>query len=123
MSKITIDQVIAETKKLAAQWPTNIYKKPEAEKPFTSMCSYDKGICEPSGGVGCIFGQAFRNLGMELKGSDAIDSILTHNLDIEASHPLMNWCQTVQGHQDNGVTWGHCILLADEVSVADGLIQ
>lgn len=116
MSKITIEQIISEVRRLAKQWPDNIYKKPSTDGTFQGMCSYDKGACEPSGEIGCIFGQAFRNLGMELTGSHSIDEVLTNQLDIEASHPLMNWCKLAQSQQDDERPWEECIEFADSCS-------
>jgi hypothetical protein len=109
---ITIEQIITEVRNLAKQWPDNVYKKPPQDGPFQGMCSYDKGICEPSGGIGCIFGQAFRNLGVELKGSSDIYEILSH-YDISSTGIQKNWCLQVQNQQDLLFPWGKCVEWAD----------
>lgn len=115
MVNITIDQLIAEVRRLAAANPTAVYHRPEGQ----GICSYRNGLAtdekEVVCGQGCIFGQAFENLGAE-RPSDEDGSIrmVISNRRILSSHDKVSWCFKVQEMQDDENNWGDCIKLSDE---------
>lgn len=105
--KITGSLLIAQIRELAKKAPNNLYIKPD-EKYNT--CCYDRGTCT-DGSIGCIFGQALRALGLELKGAATISSVLSDN-QIPCSESEKHWCATVQRLQDQGKTWSEALRLA-----------
>jgi hypothetical protein len=105
--KITGSLLIAQIRELAKKAPDNLYIKPD---PKYNTCCYDRGTCT-DGSIGCIFGQAFRALGLELKGTAIISYILSDN-QIPCSGSEKLWCATVQRLQDQGRTWSEAVKLA-----------
>jgi hypothetical protein len=114
----TIDDLIKEVRRLAAEKPDYVYPINDAdfqESGAGIACWY-----QAPGKTRCIFGQALANLGVTLPynaegqrirlviaGSD----LVTYNprSDTEKIH----WCTGVQNAQDRGKTWGQAIADAD----------
>jgi hypothetical protein len=109
---LTIDNLLAEVRSLAMESPDNIYHRPPQDKEFIAVCEYNRGICD-NGSIGCIFGQAFRRLGVEVNKICTISALMHTHFGY---HPITirNWCWTLQRHQDQGKTWGEALALADE---------
>lgn len=104
----TIEDLIQTVRDLASESPDNIYNRPEG----MSVCLYNKGICT-NGSVGCIFGQAFRKLGIEVDEDGWIVIVLITVFGYQSSSQN-KWCSFVQCNQDRQKTWGECIKIADE---------
>lgn len=107
-AKFTVEQLVAEVRKLANEKPGNVY---EAEPEYS--CSYDTGVYS-DGSVGCIFGQAFQRLGVPIRGSLTIGFVICDKLGVEASKEQCLWMGHVQGCQDHGSNWARSVYLADE---------
>jgi hypothetical protein len=117
---ITIEQLILEVRRLAKESPENKYTPELADETASLIkaCFYNKGKCT-NGAVGCIFGQAFRNLGSPIplvydNGNGAGIKSIFAGLDI--THPnqnLIEWCLEAQRNQDSSYTWEKCITEAD----------
>ncbi len=118
MSEITAAQVIDEVRKLAKESPGNIYKGlPSAFMSSGFACYYSTGENE-NGSVGCIFGQALKNLGLVI--TDNNDQVRITNLLVILGISHLNefeldWCRTVQSRQDSGTEWGHAVSEADNL--------
>lgn len=106
---ITVNDVIAEVRKLAAEKPDNTYTRPGGKQ-----CCYDAGVCT-DGSVGCIFGQALARLGHPASGTYTINSILFNReqLGLARDRPAGLWCSYVQDWQDEGFTWARAVEYAD----------
>jgi hypothetical protein len=116
---LTIEQLILEVRRLAKESPENTYTPEFSEKEsFIKACFYNKGKCT-NGAAGCIFGQAFRNLGSPIppvydNGNGSAIMAIFNGLNL--THPnqnLIEWCLEVQRSQDSGDTWEKCINEAD----------
>jgi hypothetical protein len=111
MSNVTAKQLISEVRRLAADNPDFIYPDFGAG-PNEPKCLYVPDDRQP----GCIFGQAFINLGIQIPKSLDRDGINVHleRLGIEATRAQRTWCSTVQTEQDTRLTWGHGVKEADK---------
>lgn len=117
-----MSDIIAEVRKIAKERP-DVYYNPDG------MCKYSSGECS-DGSIGCIFGQAFTNLGIDAKKFDkypvphhtsingsttyvpSIDHILRNEFNCKEVLEL-EWCGTVQNGQDGGLSWKEAVLEAD----------
>lgn len=116
-----VSDIIAEVRKIVKERP-DVYYNPDG------MCKYSEGVCS-DGSIGCIFGQAFTNLGINAKKFDqypvpegmlnygknyipGIDHILRHEFNCEDILEL-EWCGTVQNGQDGNLSWKEAVLEAD----------
>jgi hypothetical protein len=112
---ITIEQLVAEVTRLAQENPENSYEQ------TAIACYYNKGTCT-NGTVGCIFGQAFRNLEQPLE--DIFDShcgntgirigIVLKELKLNNIPELVNWCSEFQYWQDRHCSWNQCLVNANK---------
>lgn len=106
--EVNVPDLISEIRKLASEHPDNVYEKTDG-----LLCSYSRGTCT-DGSRGCIFGQAFKRLGIDIprKFDDrTIHGLLDgHNL---GSTDELNWCNAVQLKQDTGWTWSNAVSYAD----------
>lgn len=108
---ITLEQVIAAVREVAAEHPEHIYR--------TRPCTYDPTPDDP---LGCLIGAAFRRLGVELSGGGQSvvvvcrnRKMITSTSSIHESHQ-MNWLSRVQVSQDVGRrTWKAVVADADNV--------
>lgn len=120
---LTLDQIIAEIRTIAAESPYFIYTPPEGE----AACLYvhtDPVTDEVIEGEGCIVGQALVRLGVDadqLGGTLTADSVL-RDLEKEgllttaptgADESKLSWIRNVQCHQDSGVAWREAVEQAD----------
>jgi hypothetical protein len=123
---ITQYDVVQEVRKIAAERPDFIYRKPQYKSNGvlvdSASCMY---INSPEGEEpipGCIFGHALLNLGVEpdriRKYEGAIASSIVRNLLREATVDVLNadWMNKVQDAQDDGVAWGDAVASADEAA-------
>ena len=117
-ANFTIDQLIQEVRNLAAESPHNRYHN------RGGACFYSKLLCD-NGAIGCIFGQAFQRLDIDVEEIDnhadaedfdgygsSIDRVIP-KLGIEADSFELSWCKKVQTAQDNDKTWASAIEEAD----------
>lgn len=113
MSKPTIEQVIAEVKRLAAEYPKARYRGPAD----SICCHYSKGTTTEGPNVlGCIFGVAFSALGIAIPAesdNEDIGSLLVELGLAEPESDPLRWCAKVQHCQDEGWEWGHCVEVAN----------
>lgn len=112
MIPITFADLEKEIRRLATEAPDNVYISPD-EGP----CYYNKGICT-DGTIGCIFGQAFRNLGISLPLEDDDDGrlpivCLLKRLAINPSGRDSYFAAVIQNAQDNCCPWGEAVSRAD----------
>lgn len=117
---IDITKLIAEVRRLAAQYPDYIYWKPTGLR----YCSYVSGKVENLSGdicpnQGCIFGQALRNLYpdfdfTEIEQKKGIGEFLDEQ-GLPPHEPDHIWCVDVQCNQDFGMTWRKSVNEADEI--------
>ena len=109
ISTITIDEVDTEIRLLAAESPDFVYNT----RKEGSGCYYHKGVLGGEPNKGCIFGQAFQRLGVDMStvGGDNISTVWS---EIHFSSPLgfqhcpEEW-DVVQVSQDNGSSWSEAI--------------
>jgi hypothetical protein len=111
---ITVHNVIAEVRKLAAEKPDNCYVPTDA----WGGCCYDKGQCT-DGSVGCIFGQALQRLGRPITGCGSITQALCDSrwfepLTIDLDNEV-EWCKLVQQYQDANLSWGKAVESANRL--------
>jgi hypothetical protein len=109
---MTIDDVIAGVRALAAEFPECVYTSPD-----DLGCYFTLGRCS-NGSVGCLIGQAVALQGGKLPDDEKVGSIeilaLLHNNGI-AGVPIrtLSWLVTVQGGQDSGKPWREAVAIAD----------
>lgn len=124
MENITIENVVAEVRKLASEQPDFNYMSQSPDQSDTG-CSYLGAVIGVEGGQGCIVGQALTRLGVpavvlrEHEGSGArhVIAALRETAGAymtEAEHVLAYWLGNVQAHQDRGDPWAEAVALADE---------
>lgn len=100
-----IDELIKEVRRLASESPDNIY--------LDRVCRYNSGE-NSNGSRGCIFGQAFRNLGfMQIQEEKTVRYVLSEAQGIEGDTQLLFWCDCVQAYQDSCKAWSECVAMAD----------
>jgi len=111
---MTLDILVEEVRRLAAESPHAIYYKPTAYG-----CSYINGDC--GRGKGCILGQAAKNVWPELfhvmeKGEFvAFSSYLIYDVNgSTANGTQIEWLKSVQRHQDSGYTWSETVAFTDK---------
>jgi hypothetical protein len=113
MVDITVEQLVLEVRKLADENPEFIYSPGvDFNGDPNHNCLYNPSNEQP----GCIFGQAFINLGNpvpeDLEGvyiNDILDGFA-----IGTELEVRKWLQSVQINQDDGKPWGICIETADD---------
>lgn len=103
----TIEQVIAEVRRLADEKPDFVYPRPPG-----GSCKYTPDNEQP----GCIFGQALSALGWrfalpEIEGHGIAGAL--QRLNIDTPPRQTRWCAEVQIAQDGGQPWGEAVQLAD----------
>jgi hypothetical protein len=109
---ITIDQLITEVRRLAAEKPDYVYT-PAFNDKTTIACWY-----QAPGKEHCIFGQALANIGVTVpydnEGS-RIRLLITSMDAIEHTRDekKLDWCTNAQNAQDRGNSWSQAILDAD----------
>lgn len=102
-------QLIFEVRRLAVVSPDNRYVTNHA----TEACYYDKGVCT-DGSIGCIFGQAIRNLGLDWDLSDNVGIItLLQRNNVTALCRETTWCSLLQFEQDFGLSWAEALAITD----------
>jgi hypothetical protein len=110
MDKVKVESALRE---VAKELPNFIYVPQNYPKLPSVGCFYHKGVTgSPHPKRGCIFGEAFRKLGVSesvLKEWSAEGDINTVIDDCPASWLI------VQDRQDGGATWGEAIQALDEV--------
>lgn len=112
---MTVEQVCAEVRRLAAE-------SPDCKYPYGKGCFYTRGECT-NGSTGCIVGQAFRRMGLDCASLDSSDrhtpsaGMACLNLGLEDTAikgANAVWLSTVQAFQDSGHTWGQAVADADD---------
>ena len=109
ISTITVKEVDTAIRVLAAESPDFVYNT----RMRGAGCFYHKEVLGGEPNKGCIFGQAFRRLGVDMDtiGGDDISSLWSETHDV--TNPLGGNCpeewQEVQNIQDNGGTWDEAI--------------
>jgi len=114
-----IQELAIEVRRLAVENPgTNYYAR--------KNCSYFTGGCS-DGTIGCIVGQAARNIGYDeflnaakieedKDFSDTTaDNILSKMLDVEQFTGDIAFIRYIQAHQDHGSNWGECLLMTEKI--------
>ena len=100
--KLNIKKVYDEARRLVEESPDNIYKAPDGEY---ADCSYIKGKCS-NGSVGCLFGQAIKNVhpnfDLEPHEGEGIRLVLDESFVFGG---IPHFCSYVQSAQDGGSTW------------------
>lgn len=105
----TAEDVTSEIIRLATEHPDAVYRAPDALNEYTGTCTYTTGTA--AGKSGCLFGQAFANLGVP---HDVMLSWDDNNLPIDDvadklfTDAPVEWVW-VQCAQDSGRPWGHAI--------------
>jgi len=111
ISTLTVKEVDTAIRILAAESPDFVYN---ALGKVGEGCFYHKEILGGEPNKGCIFGQAFQRLGVDMDtvGGDGISSLWFETHDV--NNPTSEYCpeewKKVQEDQDNGSTWGEAIL-------------
>lgn len=101
--ELFIEAVDKEIERLIKENPDFVYP----DKPMQG-CNYNCGPGDNPGKCsGCIFGQAFQNLGAEVSSIGPIGSLIIFR--------PYRW-EVIQKLQDNGVFWGSLITLSNELS-------
>lgn len=104
--EVTADDVLAEVRKLASEYPDATYSGP---------CSYVVGYAGP--GRGCLIGQALRRLGFTKEQLDNVDdgpaSYALRRLNIP-TYVFDSWksvriLDQIQIYQDDGTPWGEAV--------------
>lgn len=104
---ITVEQIIAATREEITARPDVIY---------SGICSYSDGVCT-DGSVGCVFGQVFKKLGVQIDDKwncVSIGGLLTR-LKIPYTVPQRKWLLEIQSSQDRNETWSSVLKTADAV--------
>lgn len=108
---ITLRQLVDEVTKLATDCPDNKYISDEYP------CMYNSGMCT-NGSIGCIFGQACKNLGLKpLEGAGISSNIRKwegNSSIIDCYEPEISWCNIVQKKQDTNWSWSAALAAANE---------
>lgn len=121
--QVTVNDVIAEVRKLAEEMPDFVYT-PDIDavkgKGSANGCSYIVGGCSNYPDCrGCIMGQALRRLGLSVPDNrDDLNvcKLLRHLFIIEGhTYSTERWLMTVQSKQDLGRTWSECVQGADHL--------
>lgn len=125
--ELTTENLISEVRKLAKEQPDFVYPKTkeavkdeENGESNTLTCFYRSDEHH----VACIFGQAFKRMGIEApkewegKSIFALQNpraaqLVTRLPITDATFTQMKWCNEVQRNQDGGKRWGDCVGLAD----------
>ena len=109
-----IEKIISKVRELAFHSPDNVYSVNDE-----GHCLYNAGTCS-DGSIGCIFGQAFKELGLdwgEWGDSNPVNccsaSQVVEHFDGETSDTMLKWCDCIQKEQDVGKSWRASISLAD----------
>lgn len=130
--KLTVQQIINKVREIAERLPDYVYQKPTQE----TKCEYKPSIFNP---YGCIFGLAFRELGVPVDhiGGSIVSNVINSLMEkgkVEGEHiwqemvgeelkPEVKWCDTVQAYQDGRkgpgfepprYTWWDAVKKADE---------
>lgn len=120
MSQTFKDRLFGVVRRKINESPNVVYNRPEGG----IMCQYDSGVCS-DGSVGCIWGQAFRELGL-VDDLHLNQSLVTYfDLhDIPVDRLSLAWAAAVQAGQDRGLSWGQAGDLAEVfVNNLDDTIQ
>ena len=110
LSDLSIKEVDTAIRALAAESPDYVYNPSAKEQG----CYYHKGVRGGPESKGCIFGQAFQRLGVDMStvAGDSINRLWLDTHDAPP-HSLGEACPEewleVQGVQDNGGTWSAAI--------------
>lgn len=103
--KLTIEKLVTMVRAIAFARPETYY--------LEKKCQYAIGKCS-DGTVGCLFGQAFKELKVKRNfGANAGISLVIDKLDVACSRHQREWCSYVQHYQDHRNTWGDAIHMAD----------
>ena len=109
ISTLTIGEVDTAIRVLAAESPDFVYNT----RQEGAGCYYHKGVLGGEPNKGCIFGQAFQRLGVDMStvGGDGISSLWSETHDVTnylGGNCPEEWDE-VQNIQDGGGTWGEAI--------------
>ena len=111
---MTIEEIIAEVRKRAREYPDNIYQNVSGNPKEISRCSYIQGRNSHFPQMGCIF--SFLNVLPDFVDHSTIDVVLfRHN--IKSFYWERYWCKLVQSAQDRNNTWRDAVKAADEASL------
>lgn len=106
---LTVEELVSKVREIAKSRPNTVYTGTHRG------CEYNAGECS-DGSIGCLFGQAMKELGVfYLDYTNYIDVILSNRLKIaEPSDPKVMWCRKVQYCQDGGLDWGSSVEKAND---------
>lgn len=117
-TKISVKDVVAQVRRLAAENPDFVYKKvffTNSEGNPDYRCQYVK-----EGKGDCIIGQALVDVGVPVeslaewdKGIYAATAVVPRFVDVPYDDPAVGWLNAVQGYQDKGRTWQESVYEAD----------
>ena len=107
---LTVATVLATVKRIATDRPNVTYRTFGDGR----RCFYNHGQCSDMS-VGCIFGQAFRELGIDVVGceGDNIADVVSQK-QIAGSADDLQMCSDIQNAQDMGHSWGEALKTAEE---------
>lgn len=118
---LTIEALEREVRRLAEANPDAEYRAYVPEGEDFASCWYTTGTA--GGQVGCLIGQAIRNLdkemydriaGYEEEKRRSVEICMMR--DVFVGFPeVSNWLREVQYHQDSGLSWSQCLEEADRL--------
>lgn len=105
MKKLTVKEINQALLELIEEQPEFIYNTDGG------TCYYSRGpYSDPNHCNGCIFGQAFQRLGIDIKELKKIDRSVNSTIGfvstIFVDEEIPKYWTTIQGEQDIGVAWG-----------------
>lgn len=117
-TSITVTDLIVKVQEIANEKPGVFYCDSVGYAKYNGPAS--------DGSIGCLFGQAFRALGIDINKLrkvsiyDAnqtciVGLINVGNFGWNYSHSERDWCDIVQRWQDNGIDWATCVKRANRL--------
>lgn len=107
---VTVSDLVETVKAIAKERPRVVY----VPRNHVEGCCYNKGMCSDNS-IGCIFGQAFRRLGLVIEEAHDNDSIedAVRLLHLPNINRQVRLCQLIQGNQDSGFCWEQAVADAE----------
>jgi hypothetical protein len=116
---ISDEALVAEVRRLAAESPDFVYRRPGRDRASGPECFYVHKTEDGEQVGGCLIGQALINLGVPIDEVAELDT-----LDIGGAEDVLPqfgihtheavWAGWVQHYQDTGDRWGVAVMKADE---------
>lgn len=126
----TIHDLAIAVRRLAYKYPDFVYSSGEGnDRGYVPRCSFNHGSCDKyPDRVGCIVGQAVRELGGRVHDDNNFAGISAAIAQIPGCLPvdydkdvtavaIKQWLETVQSNQDAGQSWQQAVMNADLISI------